>query len=265
MKVYISVDIEGVTGVTNWNETILGHSEHTWAAEQMTKETIAACEGAIEMGAKEIIVKDAHDSGRNIDITKLPREARVIRGWTSSPESMMAGIDESYDAVIFIGYHSGSGRNGNPLAHTMNHEKTAYIKINEEIASEFTINTFIAENYGVPVVFISGDEMICKESKDLVPNIETLAVKSGQGGATFNMHPDHACESIKDGVKKGLENSRKCKIEPPQEFKVEIRFKEHKDANKARYYPGVKLVDDYIVEYIAKDVQELMTTRMFIL
>lgn len=265
MKVYISVDIEGITGVTSWNETHLGDIEHKWAAEQMTKETIAACEGAIEMGATEIIVKDAHASGRNIDISKLPREVSVIRGWTYGPESMMAGIDETYDAAIFIGYHSAAGQNGNPLAHTMDSEKGVYMKINDELASEFTINTFIASNYGVPVVFLSGDQMLCESSKVLVPSIETVSVKKGEGGATLNIHPDTACEHIKDGVKKALENIEKCKINLPKEFKLEIRFREHKDANRAKYYPGVRLIDDHTVEYIAKNVQDLITARMFIL
>jgi len=265
MKVYLSADIEGVTGVTNWNETILGNSEHVWAAEQMTKETVAACEGAIEMGVKEIVIKDAHDSGRNIDITKLPRAATLIKGWTYSPESMMAGIDESYNAAIFIGYHSGEGYNGNPLAHTMNHEKAAYVKINGKLASEFTMNALVAAYYGVPVVFLSGDKMLCEKSKELVPNMETLAVKSGEGGATFNMQPEYACECIKNGVKEGLKKINECKIGSPKNLKMEIRFKEHKDANRARYYPGVKLVDGYTVEYAAKDIEDLMTARMFIL
>ena len=85
MKVFISVDIEGITGVTSWSETILGNSDYIQFAEQMTKETVAACEGAISMGAKEIFIKDAHDSARNIDITKLPRCAKLSRGWSIHP------------------------------------------------------------------------------------------------------------------------------------------------------------------------------------
>ncbi|WP_129600073.1 M55 family metallopeptidase [Anaerophilus nitritogenes] len=265
MKIYISVDIEGITGVTHWNETILGNSEHRWAADQMTKETIAACEGAIQMGAKEIAVKDAHDSGRNIDIAKLPRQANVIRGWTGSPESMMAGVDSRYDACIFIGYHSPSSCNGNPLSHTMDAQKPVYVKINGEIASEFTMNTYIAAYYGVPVVFLSGDEMLCRNSKDLVSNIETVAVKKGEGNATFNIHPEYACECIKEGVKEGIKKIQQCKIQSPKEFELEIRFQKHQDANKASYYPGVIRIDDCTVKYKAKDIQEMMTARMFIL
>ena len=265
MKVYISVDIEGITGVTSWSETILENPEHKWAAEQMTNETIAACEAAIEMGATEIVVKDAHDSGRNMDITRFPKEVKVIKGWTNSPESMMAGIDESFDAAIFIGYHSGAGHNGNPLSHTMNSERAVFIKINGELASEFTMNLYIASYYKVPVVFLSGDKMLCEQSKELIPNIETVAVKEGIGGATFNINPQDACDRIKDRVKEGIRKIKECKLESPKEFDLEIRFREHKDANRARYYPGVSIVDDYSVKYIARDIQEMMTAKMFIL
>lgn len=265
MKVYISVDIEGITGVTSWSETDLGHRDHIWSAEQMVRETRAACEAALEMGATEIIVKDAHDSARNMDISKLPREAKVIKGWTSSPESMMAGIDSSFDAVIFIGYHSAAGRNGNPLSHTMNNQKCTWLKINDELASEFTINTLIAAYHGVPVVFLSGDEMLCEDTKSLVPQIETVAVKKGVAGATFNIHPDLACELIKEGVKKGLGKIKECEIEAPKNPKLEIRYKNHEDANKASYYPGAQRVDDYTVEYQARDVEDLIRARLFIL
>lgn len=265
MKVYISVDIEGITGVTNWNETELGHGEWQWAVEQMTRETIAACEGAYDAGATEIIVKDAHDSARNMNISRLPKGVRVIRGWDSSPESMMAGIDHSFDATIFIGYHSAAGEDGNPLAHTMNSQKATWIKINGEIASEFTINTLISEYYNVPVVFLSGDKMLCESAKKLVHNIEKVDVKVGKGGATFNIHPDTSCELIKEGVKKALNKIHECKIESPKEFKMEIRFREHKDARRASYYPGANLIDPHTVEYIAKDIQEMIVARMFIL
>jgi len=265
MKVFISVDIEGITGVTSWNETELGHYEYAWAVNQMTKETIAACEGALAAGAKEIIIKDAHDFARNLDISKLPKEASVIRGWTSSPETMVAGIDESFDAAIFIGYHSASGEDGNPLAHTMDSRKCTWMKINGEIASEFTINTLTAAYYGVPVVFLSGDKLLCDNSKKLVPNIETVAVKSGVGGATFNIHPERACELIKEGVKKALGKIDQCRIELPKNPVLEIRYREHQDAHKASYYPGARLIDGYTVEYQAKDIFDLITARMFIL
>ena len=129
MKVYISADIEGVTNVTNWDETELYHDAHAAAKKQMTREVLAACRGSLAAGAEEIVVKDAHDSARNIIAEEMPDEVTLIRGWTNAPESMMAGLDSSFDAVIYIGYHSGAYYDGNPLAHTMNTQNN-YIKIN---------------------------------------------------------------------------------------------------------------------------------------
>lgn len=264
MKVFISVDIEGITGVTSWSETTLGNLDYSQFAEQMTKETVAACEGAIAMGAKEIFIKDAHDSARNIDITKLPRCSKLSRGWTNTPDSMVAGIDDTFDAAIFIGYHSAAGTDGSPLAHTMNLGNN-YMKVNGEKASEFVINSYLAADYGVPVVFLSGDKMLCDKAKEFNPGIETVAVKEGLGGATVSINPDLACEYIKEGVINGLKRIEACKIEIPEKFEVEINYKEHKEAKHASFYPGVAQVDSHTVKYTAGSVKEFATTRMFIL
>jgi D-amino peptidase len=264
MKVYISADIEGITGVTDWCETELKNEEYKWASEQMTRETVAACEGAIAMGAGEIFVKDAHDSARNIDILKLPKCVKISRGWTNTPESMIAGIDETFDAAVFIGYHSPAGLDGSPLAHTMD-LTSSFMKINGQYASEFSIHSYIAAGFGVPVVFLSGDRMLCDLAKDFNPSIETVAVKEGDGGATVSINPDYACELIKEGVKMGLKHLSSCMLKLPEKFEVEIGYKDHKDAKKASYFPGVVQTGPHTVSYTAYDVKEFARTRMFIL
>lgn len=264
MKVYISVDIEGITNVTAWEETELGDAEHAAAARQMTREVVSACEAAIECGATEIYVKDAHDSARNIIYDQLPKGVTLIRGWTCTPESMVAGLDKSFDAAIFIGYHSGAGFNGNPLSHTMN-RKNNYVKINGKRIAEFHMNAYVAAYYGVPVVFVSGDEQLCQHARELVPNIETCGVKRGWGEATFNMNFDEACSLIKEGVKKGLSKTDKCHITSPDKFELEVNFKECVYALRASYYPGTEQLDDTTVRFTGKDVQEMMAARMFIL
>lgn len=264
MKVYISADIEGVTNVTDWDETELYHDAHEAAKKQMTNEVLAACRGAIAAGATEIFVKDAHDSARNIIAEEMPDEVTLIRGWTNAPESMMAGIDGTYDAVIFIGYHSGAYYNGNPLAHTMNTQNN-YIRINGKNAAEFDLNTWVAAQHGVPAVFLSGDVQLCEHAKELVPAIETVGVKYGVGNATFNMSAGKACCLIEKGVEAGLKKLAECKIEEPETYEVEINFKEPVKAYRAAFYPGVEQVDAKTVRYTAKNAHEMMTTRMFIL
>ena len=142
MKVYISVDFEGVAGSTSWSSTNLGDLEHGPMAREMTLEAAAACRGALAAGATEIYIKDAHESGRNMDISLLPKEAKIILGWKYSPDSMVCGLDQSFDALMFVGYHSPAGTNGSPLAHTMN-RKTNYIKFNGKLASEFLMHAYV--------------------------------------------------------------------------------------------------------------------------
>ncbi len=264
MKVYISADIEGISYVTNWNETELSHQEHHRAAQQMTDEVLAACRGAIAAGADEIYVKDAHDSARNILTDNIPEEVTLIRGWTNTPESMVAGIDSTFDAAIFIGYHSGSGFNGNPLSHTMNTDNN-YVRINGRMSAEFDMNTYVAAYYGVPVIFVSGDHELCLHAKELVPSIETLSVKHGIGNATFNMSGKVACKQIEEKVHNALAQNHHTLPLQPETFEMEINFKECVKALRASFYPGATQIDSRTVKYSAKNIQEMMTARMFML
>ena len=264
MKVFISADIEGVTNVTNWDECKLYHEAHAASKKQMTREVAAACRGAISAGATEIVVKDGHGSARNIIAEDLPEEATLIRGWSNSPETMMFGLDESFDAVIYIGYHSGANYDGNPLAHTMNKDNN-YVRINGMDMSEFDLNTLLAAQYGVPAVFLSGDKNLCNHAKDLVPSIETVAVKDAKGNATINMNGGRACALIESGVKAALKNMDACRIEEPETYNVEICYKEPVRAYRASFYPGVEQIDARTVRYTAENAFEMMRTRMFIL
>lgn len=283
MKVYISADIEGVTDVTNWDETELYHDAHEAARIQMTREVAAACRGAIAAGATEIYVKDAHDSARNLVAEMLPEEAILIRGWTYSPGSMVAGVDETFDAMIYIGYHSGASYNGNPLAHTMNTQNN-YIRVNGENVSEFHMNSYMAAHYGVPAVFLSGDAQMCDKAKQLIPSIETVAVKHCIGNATFNINPAKACRQIEQGVETALKKLTECRISvdqscdpksydpksydpksySPESYEVEINFKEATPAYRASFFPGVTQVDSKTVKFTAENAYEMMRTCMFI-
>ena len=119
MKVYISVDIEGVAGITHWDEATIGKPGYETFREQMTAEAAAACEGALAAGATGLLVKDAHSSGRNILPACLPESVQLIRSWSGDPLCMVEELDESFDAVAMVGYHSGAGFGGNPLAHVL--------------------------------------------------------------------------------------------------------------------------------------------------
>src|SRR5215813_12646057 len=173
MKVYISADIEGTAGITNWEEADKTHPTYQEFRERMTDEVVAACEGAIEAGAKEILIKDAHSTGRNIIAARLPDCARLIRGWSGHPFSMVQELDASFHALVFVGYHAKAGSDDNPLAHTLR-LRVMHLMLNGEIASEFQIHSWAAALVKVPPIFLSGDSGICADAQRLVPGIVTV-------------------------------------------------------------------------------------------
>ncbi|GAB6106829.1 M55 family metallopeptidase [Fusibacter bizertensis] len=207
MKVFISADMEGVTGTTLWDECNQAHPTYTQFAIQMTDEVLAACEGAIAAGATEIVIKDAHNTGTNLDLSRLPECASVIRNWSGHPYSMVDGIDATFDAVMFVGYHSSAGSNDNPLAHTMTGNAKS-IKLNGDFASEFLLYSYAAALEGVPTVFVSGDDGLCQQAHQIHPCLKSVAVKKGNGGSTINISSKKAIKLI----------SKKCRISTITKF-----------------------------------------------
>lgn len=266
MKIFISSDIEGTTGIVNWNETEKGTGDYAPIAKQMSLEVKAACDGANRAGVKEILVKDAHDSACNIDPNYLPENTCILRGWTKNPYVMMAGIDESFDGAIFTGYHVGAHSNGNPLAHTMSSSSFSSYKINGRGASEFHINAYIAAMFGVPVVCVTGDEEVCREAKELNPNIHTVPVIKGIGNASVSINPSLAIKKIEKEVEEALKDGdlEKYKIKLPESFDIEIEFKEHYRAYKASFYPGVKLIDPKTITYSTNNFYDYLVMSLFI-
>ena len=264
MRVYISADLEGITGVSKWEETEKGGYNYEEYRKQMTKEVIAACEGAIEAGADYIMVKDAHDDGKNLITSMLPKGIKVISGWSNHPYGMVEGLDESFDAVVLIGYHSGSSSNGSPLAHTLYPEIIKNITINGENANEFMIHAYACYMVGVPIVAVSGDGDLMRTVKAFNPTIKTVAVQEGFGGAMVTIHPELAVDRIRKGVKLGIESIDSSPFETPEEYEMEIEFKKHADAYKFSFYPNVEQVGEYTIRYSSNNYMHLLILLLFI-
>jgi D-amino peptidase len=264
MKIYISADIEGVTGVTHWNETDLDKADSHPAREQMTAEVVAACEGALEAGASEIWIKDAHDTARNIFPERLPRLARLIRGWSGHPFTMLQELDSSFDALALVGYHTGAAFTGNPLAHTMT-GNIAWIKINGSLATEFLISAYTAALVKVPLVFVSGDSSLCAHVTAFNPNITTVAVKDGVGDSTINIHPEQAVERIRAGVAQALQNPSACLIPLPERFTVEVQYRHPHRAYHYSFLHGAAQIDPVTVRFDHEDYFEVLRFLLFAL
>lgn len=266
MKIFISVDIEGVAGITDWSEARKSSDEYKYFAEQMTREVKAACKGANKAGTDEIWIKDAHGSGRNINASKLPENTKLIRGWSGHPFSMVQELDETFDALIYIGYHSWGGSNYNPLAHTIDSSKVDNIKINGEYVSEFLLNSYAAAYVGVPVVFISGDKGICEHANGINKNIKTVPISEGVGNSTISIHPDLAIGLIEEGVEESLKGDlSKNKITLPEEFNLEISYMVQGAAYEASFYPGAELIAPKKVKFYSKDYFEVLRAIMFLI
>lgn len=180
MKILIAVDMEGITGVTTWDHVTPGHAEYTRFRKLMTQDVNAAIRGASDAGADEIIVADGHWNGSNILIEELDARAKLNSG-SPSPFSMMEGIDESVDAVFFIGYHA---RNGTPhavLDHTWSSKTVANVWLNDILTGEYGLNAALAGHFGTPVIMASGDQTACGQVTELLGNVETAIVKHASG------------------------------------------------------------------------------------
>lgn len=265
MKLFISADIEGTTGITLWDETTNGNPRYRYFQEQMTKEVAAACQGAIDAGCDDILIKDAHDSACNLIPAMLPEEVRVFRGWGSDIMSMMAGLERDCDGVFFTGYHSGAGMDTNPLSHTMN-TRNNYVRINDRIAPELMINSLTAAYFGVPVRLVTGDRGLCDWMKAVNPNIETVAVSEGRGRGSISIHPNKAVRLIREAACRAMQKDRAaCMFPLPDHFRVEISYKEHFRARSACAYPGVEPTGPAAVAFEADDWMDVLRALDFVL
>ena len=264
-KLFLSADIEGTCGIADWKETELGDAQSVYFRAQMTKEVTAACEAAIALGVEDILVKDAHSSGRNIDPSVLPEKARILRSWTRDPQVMMAGLDSSFEGVLFTGYHSPAGSDGNPLAHTMN-GGNVWVKINGVGASEFLINAYTANSLRVPVLFLAGDEALCAFADGLGWGIRTAAVSKGVGNASISVHPNVAQRMIRDKVTEAVADPPSIEKQyMPRRFDVEIRFKEHFLAHRGSFFPGAQKIGSHEVAFSAASWRDALVFLFFVL
>jgi len=258
--------MEGITGVVNWEDVSRDGKDYEYFRKIMTKETNAAIEGALAAGATEILVRDSHSTARNLLPEMLNRNAKLLRDWSGGFKSMMEGIDKTFDAVIFIGYHAKAGTPNAILEHTMSSSNITDVSINGISLPEAGINALIAGYYDVPVVFIAGELAVCQQAKKLIGEIETIAVKEGIGNAALNLHPEVAREKITEGVKKALLNLRKYKpykLKPP--YKLVLKLKNEELVHEKSFYPGAKRTGDWELTYENRDLMEVMKalSRMY--
>lgn len=254
MKVFISADMEGISGVAYRGLLSDESREYERARKLMTGDVNAAIEGAIEAGAEEILVNDSHAEMQNLIPEELHEKALLIRG-SPKPLSMMEGIDESFDGVFFIGYHSRRGTRLGFTEHSFSSSIVSDIRINGQSFGEIGVNSALAGSFGVPVVLVSGDKAATEEALSLLKVVEVVAVKEAVSRtAAKGLHPSIAARLIRESAAKALKDIGKFTpfvVQTP--VKVEIEFLNAGMADAAETAPGVERVDGRRTLFAAQD------------
>ncbi|MCA9720032.1 MAG: M55 family metallopeptidase [Myxococcales bacterium] len=265
MRVFISADIEGVCGISCWEEARPREPDYAPFRRQMQLETAAACEAALAAGATHVVVKDAHGPARNLRGAELPAPTQLISGWSGHPFCMVQNLDESFDAALFIGYHGRAGVGGNPLAHTLSSRIVREIRLNGEPASEYRIHAWAAALVGVPVVFVSGDQTLCDEVARHSPGARRFVTKWGEGPSQQSVHPQVAIDGIRDGARAALAGDRAAaRLELPQRFTLDVVYKEHARAYARSFYPGCVQLDPHTIRLETDDYFEVLRALRFV-
>ena len=256
-KVFISIDMEGISGIVGGGMTGGDPKEYEYGRRLMVGDLNAAIEGALDSGAEEIVVSDAHGWMTNVQPEEVHEAAYLIRG-TPKPDLMMSGIGDEFDVALYVGYHSMKGTEKGVLAHTIAGGTVADIFINGRETGEFGLNAALAGWYGVPSVFISGDKAVAAEAKSFVPNIKAAVVKWGVSRVAAKcLHPKTARTLIKKTVTEALadaDNIEPFRVDEPVE--VRLRYVNSTMADAAAVLPHVERIDGRTVKTVFNNYPE---------
>jgi len=266
MKIYISADIEGVAGVINRDQGGPDGFEYDKGREWMTGEVRAACEAAMDKGATDIVISDSHGNAQNLLMDDLPESVRVVRSWPR-PLGMMQGLEEGgFDGAMLIGYHAGSTNESGLMAHTLYGTVIREVRLNGQVASETLISAGIAGHFGVPVIFISGDDVYVEETRGLLNDFEAVVTKTSYGtlsGSTFTPARIRDLIRQKVAVAMGrLSDFKALSFDMP--ITLQVDFKHRLPAEMLDYLSNVKRTSAYTIEYEATDMLDVSRFLSFI-
>jgi D-amino peptidase len=257
-KVFISVDMEGITGVVQPAQLGPEGFEYQRAREWMTAEVNAAIAGIRESGPAEIVVCDSHGNGQSVLIDLLPEDVRIVRGFPR-PLEMMQGIDESFAAAVFVGYHASEWTANAVRGHTISSARLLGVRLNGTEMSEGMYNAALAGQFGVPVAFVSGDRLAVTQLQQVAPAAEGAIVKEPYGyHSAMTVTPARGQSMIRDGLKRAM-----AKLGSLQPYRLtapialEVGFKLTLDAERAAFVPGLSRADAHNVKGSFRDMTEI--------
>jgi len=274
MRLYISTDFEGVAGIVDWDQIMVGSHDYDLGRRLLLGELNAAIDGAMEAaganaGAMEIVVNDSHSTMRNLPADLLHGRASLLSG-KHKPMYMMEGLDASFDAIFFLGYHGSIGASQSVLSHSYNPRAIWEARINGRIVGESAINALVAAHYGVPIALVTGDQVTAAEARELEPAPHTVEVKrSISRTAAESLHPEVARERIFEGARQALTTALpRSAPHFPAPTTLELTFLTADMAEMAAWLHGVELVSGQprTITYTSSDplpiFQTFVTTVM---
>jgi D-amino peptidase len=260
VKVFISADIEGVTGVVSWSHCGRADADHydfPFARRMMTHDVNAAIRGAQKAGAEEIVVKDSHGNSKSLLIDELEPGTELVTGHGSGIDGMMEGIDPSFQAAILVGYHGMAGSEGGIMEHTITGGIHG-VWVNGAPCGEVGLSAGVAGKYGVPTVFLSSDRTGCDEMQALIPASTTAQVKEGFGRYMGKvLHPSVTGPLIEAQVEASLRNLHAVQ---PLTFdgatRMRVEFNRAEEADMGAKLQGVDRLSAYTLEWTRDDFSE---------
>ena len=258
MKILIATDMEGISGVTNWDQVDPAHGEYARFRKIMTDDVNAAIQGAFEAGADEVVVTDGHGDGTNILLEELDARARLNAG-NGSPFSMVQGVDAGVNGVLYVGYHARAGSQNGILAHTWSSSRITNVWLNDVLVGEFGLNGALAGHFGVPVLMISGDQTACAQAVELLGALETAVVKQATGFSSAECLPlKTAHQLIREAASRAVLRSKAGNAPKPyvvaEPVRVTIEFLQPEQADRAVRLPGAKRLDGRRIEFTTADM-----------
>jgi D-amino peptidase len=257
MRVLISADMEGATGVTWPGDVDPGTEQWQRFRKMLTSDVNAAIGGLFDGGAADVLVNEAHDTMRNILLEELDTRACMLTG-RHKRLGMMEGIDRDVDAVAFVGYHAPAGRNG-VLAHTYMGNSLTGFWIDGELASEGLLNALLAEECGVPVILVTGDDQTCLDAKGYAPEARTVAVKEAVSRyAAICSPPSLTAQWIRDAAKDAMRLAGRRAERPVRGHRFEVEFDASHLALATSNIPTVEEIAECRVAFTAPSMREGM-------
>jgi D-amino peptidase len=260
MKVFISVDMEGVTGLTDPEDVLPEGADYARGRVFMTSDANAAVQGAFDAGADEVVVNDSHWTARNILQEDLDPRARLIKGF-HRPMCMVQGLDATFDAAVFVGYHSCAGTEGGVLNHTLLGKEIQNLLLDGEPIGETRLNALMAGHFGVPVAFVAGDHAVCEEARTVLgADLPVFAVKDGIDMFVAScLHPQVTHDGIRQEVARALgEISSRAPYRMEAPYRFGLEWNSTTIASTCEYIPSIKKPTPRTTEYVGTDLPEAM-------